>query len=158
MGIAPLFALAEDLIKKSIDVNVLIGAKSKKLIICESELNALGIKLQTATEDGSCGTKGLVSDILQAFIEGLADKKSSSIFACGPKAMLKTISEIASKKNIACQLSLEAYIACGIGACKGCAVETTNGYKLVCKDGPVFDAKEICSYNAAYSAATLSGL
>ncbi|OGC06295.1 hypothetical protein A2230_03445 [candidate division WOR-1 bacterium RIFOXYA2_FULL_36_21] len=143
MGIAPLFALAEVLIKNPIDVNVLIGAKSKRLIICESDLTTLGIKVKTSTEDGSCGTKGLVSDILQNLIKALTDKQSASIFACGPKAMLKAVSEIAIKENIPCQLSLEAYMACGIGACKGCAVSTISGYKMACKDGPVFDSKEI---------------
>ena len=84
-----------------------------------------------------------MTDLLTKRLQ-IADRRSQSvIYACGPKEMLKAISGLAKKHRIPCQVSLEEYIACGIGTCLGCAVKIRGGYKLVCKDGPVFDAKEI---------------
>ena len=67
----------------------------------------------------------------------------STVYACGPKAMLKEVAEISQRYKIPAQVSLEENMACGIGACYSCPVKTKDGYKLVCKDGPVFDASEI---------------
>ena len=67
----------------------------------------------------------------------------TTIYACGPKPMLKEVAKFAKTHKIECKVSLEEYIACGIGTCLGCAVKTRTGFKLVCKDGPVFDAMEI---------------
>jgi len=84
-----------------------------------------------------------VTDLLTKRLQ-IADCRSQSvIYACGPKEMLKAISGLAKKHRIPCQVSLEEYIACGIGTCLGCAVKIRGGYKLVCKDGPVFNLKEI---------------
>ena len=69
--------------------------------------------------------------------------KPSQIFACGPKPMLKEIIKISKKYRIPAQVSLEEHMACGVGACFGCVVQTKKGYRRVCKDGPVFDTKEL---------------
>ena len=134
-GVAPLYALAKRLTTYNLKLTIFIGARSKKHVVCEKDFRKLGAKVHVATEDGSKGHKGLVTDLLK--------KKRGTIYACGPKPMLKEVAKIAKSSKIPCQVSLEEYIACGIGTCLGCAVKTRMGYKLVCKDGPVFDAREI---------------
>lgn len=136
IGVAPLVFLAEKLNKPLI----LIGARSKKQIICLKEFKALGCELKIATDDGSLGFKGRVTDLFKII---LGQAKSAQVFACGPHLMLKTVAAIAGEQNIDAQLSLEAHMACGIGACLGCVVATKTGYKTVCKDGPVFSSEEL---------------
>ena len=138
MGIAPLVFLAEKLKSKA---EVFIGGKTKKQILCEEELKKLGCDVKIATDDGSLGFKGLVTNLLK---KRLREKnKPLMIFSCGPKAMLREIANISKKYKIPAQISLEEHMACGIGACFGCSVETRFGYKRVCKEGPVFDARDI---------------
>ncbi|MBU0573032.1 MAG: dihydroorotate dehydrogenase electron transfer subunit [Candidatus Margulisbacteria bacterium] len=143
MGVAPLKALAEHI--KAPARYVFMGCKKMDQVVCEKDFSKLGFEVQVATENGSAGKKGLVTDILNGFIDSAqpSELNEINIYACGPKAMLKAVSEIAQQKKLNCQISMEAYMACGIGACKGCAVKTTKGMKMVCKDGPVFPAQEI---------------
>jgi dihydroorotate dehydrogenase electron transfer subunit len=151
MGIAPLMALAEQVAGHGSRVTsqaayIFIGAKNKESLVGEEELRKVTDQVQTATDDGSTGKKGFVTDILLDFLEnGLETRDSGlvTIYACGPRPMLKAVAEIASQKQIDCQVSMEERMACAIGACKGCATKTQTGYKMVCKDGPVFDAKEL---------------
>jgi len=151
IGVAPLLALCEESIRQGKEVGVLIGALKKELVIGEESFKILGAKVEVATDDGSYQYKGLVTDLLEKIIrEGwLADQ----IFACGPKPMLKRISEIALQTNINYQVSLEERMACGIGACLGCVckIKTKDKreykvkyeYKRVCVDGPVFTGSEV---------------
>lgn len=151
MGVAPLLALCEESIRQGKEVRVLIGALKKELVIGEESFKILGAKVDVVTDDGSYKHKGLVPDLLEGTIKGgwLADQ----IFACGPKPMLRKISEIALKVNIDYQVSLEERMACGIGACLGCVcrVKTKNKkedkvkyeYKRICVDGPIFEGSEV---------------
>lgn len=141
-GSAPLYCLEEELKKKKIGSHFFMGATTKDLLLCGSDFAKLGTKLYISTDDGSCGEKCTVSALYSSYIDTL-DPKKCLIYTCGPKPMMKAVSEIAEKHNIPCQVSLEEYMACGIGACLGCVVETINGNRRVCKDGPVFDPKEI---------------
>jgi dihydroorotate dehydrogenase electron transfer subunit len=150
MGIAPLAALAEQISNdKSQMTNalyILIGAKNKRCLLCENELKQLSDQVLISTDDGSQGRKGLISDILVDVLENQLTTHNfqlSTIYACGPRPMLKAISEIAMQKKIDCQISMEERMGCGIGTCLGCVVKTRSGYKKVCDDGPVFNAKEI---------------
>ena len=136
MGVAPLVFLAEKLKTKPL---VLLGAKTKTHILCEKEFKALGCEVRVATDDGSKGRKGLVTDITPEVMSG----SEYVIYACGPKAMLKAVAEFAKNNRITAQVSLEEHMACGIGACLGCVCKTKNGYQRACKEGPVFDAGEI---------------
>jgi len=140
MGIAPLFFLAQRLSKGK--TLVLLGAKNKKQILCEKELRRLGCRVMLATDDGSKGFKGKVTDLLRHLISAI-DHRPSAIYACGPRPMLKEIARISQTQHIPAQASLEEHMACGIGACLGCVVNTRQGFKRVCKDGPVFQAEEI---------------
>jgi dihydroorotate dehydrogenase electron transfer subunit len=102
----------------------------------------LGYDVKISTDDGSLGHKGYVTDLLDTELS-TTDYRPSTLYACGPKAMLKEVSRIAGEKNIPAQLSLEEHMACGIGACLGCVVKTADGYRRVCKDGPVFAASAV---------------
>jgi dihydroorotate dehydrogenase electron transfer subunit len=151
IGVAPLLALCEESTAQGREVQVLIGALKKELVLGEESFKILGAKVDVATDDGSYQYKGLVTDLLERIIkEGwLADQ----IFACGLKPMLRKINEIALKANIDCQVSLEERMACGIGACLGCVCKVKTKdikedrvkyeYKRVCVDGPVFKASEV---------------
>mgnify|MGYP005806311687 FL=1 len=107
------------------------------------EFEKLGAKVYVTTDDGSVGFKGNVVDLLRS--ENIT---GDMIYSCGPKVMLKFLSMYAEEKGIKCQVSMEERMACGIGACVGCVVQIRDGdswtYKKVCKDGPVFDSKEVC--------------
>ena len=142
-GVAPLYALAEELIKEKMNVSVFIGARQKKHVVLDRDFKKLSVKTYVATEDGSKGFKGLVTELLKNKLKGVSRGQSKTIYACGPRPMLKSVSELADMYVYPCQISLEEYIGCGIGICMGCAVQTRSGTKLVCKDGPVFNSREI---------------
>jgi len=138
-------------------VTVLVGAKTKNDLLSVNDFKKLGCQVKLATEDGSLGFRGLVSDLFKSYLVPRAYSLTPVVFACGPYQMLKKIAEICRGKQIKCQVSLENIMACGIGACRGCVVKTRitadKGqtriaadkfiYKTVCKDGPVFNVNEI---------------
>ena len=143
IGVAPLASLAESLTRiKKAEVYAIIGARTKNALLCADHFNDIGIKTMIATDDGSYGKRCFATDILNEFLK-IKRGFRPTIFACGPEPMLKAITHIAEKRGLECYASLEENIACGVGACLGCAIRTRSGYKLVCKDGPVFDIKEI---------------
>ena len=143
MGVAPLAFLAKRLTKRR--PLVLIGAKTKTHILCEKEFKDFGCAVKITTDDGSKGFKGRATDLLKEVLHKntRTQEHRDTIYACGPKPMLKEISRISQEYNLPAQISLEEHLACGIGACLGCVVNTKGGYKRVCKEGTVFDAKEI---------------
>ena len=150
-GVAPLLFLAEELAKKNSEMNILIGGCSKSHILCEKEFKKTGAKVLVATEDGSKGHKGLVTHLLKELLAA-GGLQHAIIYACGPVGMLKAVSNIAGERHVPCQVSLEEKMACGVGACLGCPVKIRRGhglmgegyeFKMVCKDGPVFNAEEV---------------
>ena len=162
MGVAPLIFLAEKLMERTPNTEhrtplVLIGAKTKNQILCTNEFQDLGCDVKIATDDGSRGFKGKVTELLDKILTSgfrlqasgkniraaYNVQRAALIYACGPRSMLKEISRISKKYNIPAQVSLEEHMACGIGACLGCVVNTKEGFKRVCKEGPVFNADEI---------------
>ena len=140
MGVAPLLFLSEKLKNKKI--SVLIGVRSKKDINCEKEFKKIGCDVKIATDDGSLGFKGRVTDLLKGTLS-VDSCQPVTIYACGPHPMLKVLAAISKEYKIPAQVSLEEHMACGIGTCLGCVVETFSGLKRVCKEGPVFAAKDI---------------
>ena len=101
--------------------------------------------MRLATDDGSRGHHGFVTDLLR---QRLTEESADIIYACGPKGMLKAVADLAAEFGVRCQVSLEERMGCGVGACLVCAckIARENGdptYKHVCKDGPVFEAKEV---------------
>ena len=148
IGVAPLMALAEKLVSRRVSVIVLIGACKKDHLLCERDFKKTGAKVFTATEDGSCGKKGRVTDILEDILRLPVFGSRSPIYACGPSGMLEAVAGIAVSNRIPCQVSLEEKMACGVGVCLGCPVKVRaasrkDEYKMVCKDGPVFNAEDI---------------
>ena len=118
----------------------LIGAKDKEGIFGKDILEKRGFDVHIFTEDGSLGNKGLVVD---GILEVVRQNSSLPLFGCGPLPMLKWLKVFSEREEIPTYLFLEERMACGMGVCRGCAVKTLSGYKLVCKDGPVFLAKDV---------------
>jgi dihydroorotate dehydrogenase electron transfer subunit len=147
VGLAPLYYLAKELAKDGSTVNLFAGGRNKEDVLCITEFERLGVETYVATDDGTLGARGLVTEV---FEEQLAKVKPGAIiFACGPFPMLRAVALLAEKYRVPCQVSLEAYMACGVGACLGCVVkgknhsDATPDYRCVCKDGPVFDASDL---------------
>lgn len=141
MGIAPLYMLAQGLP----GATLLFGCRTKKETVLLRDFRGLGLRIKTATEDGSAGAKGFVTALLEKDIG-----KDTVVYACGPVGMLKAAAAICGKSGARCLVSLERSMACGIGVCLGCAVRTIDHeakkervYRMVCSDGPVFDGEEI---------------
>ena len=137
LGVAPLVFLATKL--KKYKPTVFLGAKDRQDLLCEEDFKKLGCKVKVVTEDGSKGIKGTVIDLLKK-----ESFESASIYTCGPKEMFGQIHKVLKKKsNVNCQVSFEQFMGCGLGICCGCTIQTKNGYKKVCKDGPVFNINDI---------------
>jgi dihydroorotate dehydrogenase electron transfer subunit len=136
-GVAPLLFLGKYLRSNGYVPDVLLGFRNKKRIIEYREYLKIGNVFLT-TEDGSEGEKGYVTDH-SIFSAGHYDK----IYCCGPDSMMKAIAGYCKKIGISCEVSLENLMACGIGACLCCIVDTVNGNLCSCTDGPVFDIKDL---------------
>jgi dihydroorotate dehydrogenase electron transfer subunit len=157
IGVAPLISLA----------GVLCGASGRRWMLLfggasAGDLDWLerfslpGAEIAYATENGSLGRKGLVTDLLSSYLQATSapGRNSASIYSCGPTGMQREVARIAAAHGLPCQVSLEARMACGVGACLGCAVgiraadapgacAAAAGYRRVCRDGPVFDGSEV---------------
>lgn len=146
IGVAPMIFLAQTLTQSKrilSSLEVFIGGKTKADLLCLSDFSALGLTVHVTTDDGSSGDQCLVTDPLDIAV---AQKRPDVIFACGPMEMLTCVAGIAAKHNIDCQVSIETMMACGMGACLGCAVaarKQTQRYLHACKDGPVFDTRQL---------------
>lgn len=141
-GTASLYEWAVRCARKQ-PVSVLLGARRAQELIGLEDFEALDVDLRCATEDGSLGTAGRVTALLEPL---LADVKPEemSLYVCGPTPMMRACSERASRAGIRCIVSLENNMACGFGVCLGCAVPLTEGgFSLVCKAGPIYDAREV---------------
>ncbi|MBU0571869.1 MAG: dihydroorotate dehydrogenase electron transfer subunit [Candidatus Omnitrophica bacterium] len=140
-GIAPLFALAEELTNKMRKVEFFIGACTREEITCVEELKKIGAGVRVSTDDGSRGERGRVTEMVMEYLSGDGkDAEHGTIYACGPMPMIRAVQDVSKATGIPAQVTRDEYMACGIGACRGCAVETTEGVKLACTDGPVFNA------------------
>ena len=135
IGIAPLYGLAKALLAMGRTPTVVLGFRSSQDVFYLKQFAALGADIRIATEDGSLGTKGFVTDVLQEL------PGSFYVCACGPTPMLKAVAAL--PQTAGGQFSFEARMACGFGACVGCTIEPKNGLRRVCKDGPVFRKEEI---------------
>ncbi|MCM1054917.1 MAG: dihydroorotate dehydrogenase electron transfer subunit [Bacteroides sp.] len=126
------------------DVKAIIGFRSRDKVILEEDLRRIGAEVTVCTDDGSCGESGVVTAPLE---RELSKGRTAVIYACGPVPMLKAAAECAKKYGVPCEVSLEQRMACGVGACVGCACNIKRDGKdlvlRVCKDGPVFKAEEV---------------
>ena len=133
VGVPPLYNLCKVLISQGKSPSVILGFNTAEEVFYADEFKELGAEVYIATADGSVGTKGFVTDVL--------DKISYTYYyACGPEPMFKAINKIAKTSG---QLSFESRMGCGFGACMGCSCKTLTGYKRICKEGPVMRSEEI---------------
>ncbi|MFA6471637.1 MAG: dihydroorotate dehydrogenase electron transfer subunit [Candidatus Latescibacterota bacterium] len=142
IGAAPLLFLAETiLLSGKSPVTFLMGGKTKNHLSIIEGLVGEDVMVMEATDDGSRGYHGMVTTLLDEQIRKLSPR---SLFVCGPNPMMKAAAEIARSAGVPCQVSLEERMACGIGACLGCAVRMNDGSMVrSCVDGPVFNADEV---------------
>lgn len=133
IGIAPLLYLAKELERLKIEVDIYSGFKEESYYLDEFKPYVQDIKI--ATESGKIGHNGMITEILDI-------KKYENVMLCGPIPMINQIIEKSTNK-FKIMASMESRMACGIGACLGCTIETTKGKKRVCADGPVFNGEEL---------------
>ncbi len=137
VGLPPLLAAAESFGRNAV---VAAGFRTRGSIVLREDFERLGCRVLIATDDGSFGHRGPVTDLA-------AGLEFDAVFACGPRPMLRAAAKLARARGVPCQVSMEERMACGIGACLGCAVRLRgkNGetYGMVCRDGPVFDASAV---------------
>ena len=146
IGVAPLLFLQDELLKKKKEVHFFLGARTHDEFPLEDEI-LTGRSIIPCTDDGSFGEKGFVTEIFEAYLsQDFHD--NTCIYSCGPLPMVKEAARIAERYGLSHQVSLENRMGCGVGVCQGCALKLSEdgdrgGYRLVCSDGPVFDASRI---------------
>lgn len=136
IGLAPVFFLAQEAVKRSCAVTLLYGTPDRNRYPIPPE-----IKTVPATDDGSVGFKGLVTEIIPQYAE-----RADQVYACGPLAMYRSMARYRTELKLndkPVQVSLETRMGCAVGACYGCSIQTTAGMKRVCREGPVFSLNDI---------------
>jgi dihydroorotate dehydrogenase electron transfer subunit len=146
IGVAPMPFLAKCLLEKGLklaDCHVFIGGRSKADLLCHAEMAALQLPLTLTTDDGSAGDQCLITHPVASALELTPP---DAIFACGPMAMLACLADMLHTQEVFTQVSVESMMACGMGACLGCALPDRTAeapYRHVCIDGPVFGLDQI---------------
>ncbi|MFO7786046.1 MAG: dihydroorotate dehydrogenase electron transfer subunit [Thermodesulfobacteriota bacterium] len=149
MGVAPLFFLAQALCGLGDRTfRLFTGFNGKAQVLSASDILHLDVAAEVATDDGTMGHAGPVTDLLQAALEAdPGSKAAGGVCACGPTAMLERVAVLTAAAGVSCQVSLEASMACGLGACLGCVVhaapEESVSFFRVCTEGPVFPAQAV---------------
>ncbi|HOE63900.1 MAG TPA: dihydroorotate dehydrogenase electron transfer subunit [Candidatus Sumerlaeota bacterium] len=141
-GIAPLHFLGRRLRESGFDVHLIYGVRTRKEAVAAIDLVRVSTRLTIVTEDGSLGERGLATDFINK--KTLGDR---AVYACGPEPMLAALQTKLAAMGKSAQFSLESRMACGAGACQGCAIATQSGYQRVCADGPVFDSDKILKWS-----------
>ncbi len=137
VGVAPLLYMGAEMQRAGIEPTFLLGARTAQDLLMTDIFNRYG-RVYVTTEDGSEGEKGFVTN--HSILE---QEQFDRISTCGPTPMMKAVARLAKAKGIACEVSLENLMACGLGACLCCVEKTTEGNVCVCKDGPVFDVQRL---------------
>jgi dihydroorotate dehydrogenase electron transfer subunit len=147
VGIAPLYLLAQHLLQQNVKPVLFYGGARLSSLVLREYFERLGIEIIYATEDGSWGERGLITQPLSQFLK-IHGRKNIPVYACGPWGMMKAVHELSVQHNLHCEVSLEARMGCSLGACLGCVVRSrdSNGeeqYLRVCQDGPVMNSRLI---------------
>ena len=141
VGAAPLFMLAKKLKSAGTTVDTALGARTKDLLVTKNDYEALGLhSVEVATDDGTAGFNGFCTKLAE---EMLASNAYDYVATCGPVPVMKEIANLCAKANVNCEVSMEERMACGVGTCKTCVVNTTDGKQRTCSAGPVFNARSI---------------
>lgn len=139
IGVPPMYGCAQF---NSGNSTAILGFRSADKIILIDQFKEACQKVLIATDDGSCGYHGFVDSLVRQELE--LDNAYDAVLACGPKPMLRSVARVAEEFDIPCLVSMEERMGCGVGACLVCACDMADGSrKHVCKDGPVFDSKEV---------------
>ncbi len=154
VGVAPFLSLAQETVRDGradpAEMTVLFGAATKGLLSGEEKFRRLGIDVKLATDDGTAGNHGLVTDLLERELAA-SPRRCAFLYACGPTPMMRRCQEIAREAGIVGQVSLEGIMPCGVGVCMACVVpcvvpgdpSSPRRYERVCDTGPVFDMEEV---------------
>lgn len=140
MGLSPLLYYASYLAARNIPAEILMGGRTAGELFWKELFSSCASKIHITTDDGSIGTKGFVTTLLP---ELLKDGAFDHVAVCGPPIMMKGVAELTLLRGLPCEVSLEARMGCGLGACLSCSIDTLHGRKKICKDGPVFPAEEV---------------
>src|SRR3989338_7990120 len=140
IGVAPMLILSDVLKKKKYELVLLYGGRTRGHVYPMQEFKDGGGKVFVATDDGSVGIKGRVSAL---FGKVKKDPQTTFLYTCGPNAMMAAVQDFAGQHNLRGQAACEEIMACALGACLGCSIETKHGYRTVCYDGPAFDIHEV---------------
>ncbi len=151
VGVPPLLCLAGALRARQITPLALIGARTSNEVLGATELASMDVRTRLATDDGSVGHHGRVTDLLEHTLHELPPEASAVVYACGPYPMLRAVAQIAARHRTLCQVSLEENMPCGIGVCNGCVVamkqeqnkDDYGRYRRICLEGPALWAHEI---------------
>jgi len=139
IGVAPFMLFSDRLLKHKAEKILLYGGRTKAHTFPMTAFKKNGVTALIATDDGSVGVKGRVSELF-----GHIDiAPTTMIYTCGPKPMMGAVAAFAAENGLRGEASMEEVMACGLGACLGCSTKTTQGYKTVCHDGPVFGLDEL---------------
>ncbi len=122
------------------------GVRTREYLACVDELRSSGVEVQLATEDGSLGHRGLVTDLIEPLVR--QSRWPCRVVCCGPEPMMEAAARVAARLGLPCQVSLESPMACGIGACFSCVKRIRDAaggwdYRRTCVEGPVFDAQDV---------------
>ncbi|MBF0619308.1 MAG: dihydroorotate dehydrogenase electron transfer subunit [Candidatus Omnitrophica bacterium] len=139
IGVAPFMMFSDRLKGHKAEKILLYGGRTKAHTFAMNEFKKNGVKTFVATDDGSVGIQGRVSELFPK----IDIASTTMMYACGPKPMMKAVAEFAKEKGLRGEASMEEIMACGLGACLGCSIPTTKGYRTVCHDGPVFNLEEL---------------
>ena len=146
VGVPPMVFLAKTFLEMGITPTVLIGARSASDVLGDSHFSDLGLAMQVATDDGSRGQAGRVTELLEV---ALQEQPNAVVYACGPLPMLRAVAAVSERFKAPCQVSMEENMPCGIGVCNGCVVamrETATDYeqyRRICIEGPAVWSHEI---------------
>ncbi|AJC11936.1 oxidoreductase [Berryella intestinalis] len=147
VGAAPLYLLAQQLVERGAKVDMVMGAQTRSALVTLSDYRErLGIGVECATDDGTYGERGFCTGLASRRLDGGCASDGAPydlVCCCGPEPLMRIVSDMAAEVGVACQVSMERRMACGVGACLSCVVDTAAGKRRACVDGPVFDADEV---------------
>ena len=148
-GIAPFHLLSQTLLARGVRPRLFYGGRGAGDLQVRAPFERMGVPLALATDDGTLGQKGRVTEPLEAYLDAPAHPGPFALLACGPDPMLHAVARIAARRGLPTQVSLDPWMGCGIGTCLGCVVpiqredEVRPKFRCACTEGPVFDAREV---------------
>jgi dihydroorotate dehydrogenase electron transfer subunit len=151
VGVPPLAMLAAQYsFDATCNMTAIVGARSRDFLVCIDDLQRFGVEVGIATDDGSVGVQGRVTELLEPMLAGIVPgAEQPLVYSCGPLVMLRAVAKLCATYNVPCQVSLEESMPCGVGVCNGCVVPMLHAaddygtYRRICIDGPVMWAHEI---------------